>query len=73
MSTHVVAMALSYKQFCLRWGRGFLLAAVIAAITGLLTGDDAWVIVLYQGSAILLVLSLAFLVMGRMMKERKPQ
>ncbi len=35
-------MTLSYGQFCRFWGKGFLLAAIIAAIAGLLTGDGEW-------------------------------
>ncbi|WP_338093340.1 hypothetical protein [Methanorbis furvi] len=62
-------MTLSYKQFCLLWGKGLLVAAIIAAVAGLLLGDGDWVIVLYQGAAILLVLAVVFLVIGRMMKE----
>ncbi|MCZ0860231.1 MAG: hypothetical protein O0X93_04770 [Methanocorpusculum sp.] len=62
-------MVLSYKQFCRFWGKGFLLAAIIAAIAGLLTGDGEWVGVLYLGAAVLLVVAVAFLAMGRMIRE----
>ncbi|WP_338096198.1 hypothetical protein [Methanorbis rubei] len=62
-------MTLSYKQFCLLWGKGLLVAAIIAAVAGLLLGDGDWVIVLYQCAAILLVLAVVFLVMGRIMQK----
>lgn len=58
-------MSLSYKQLCLLWGRGLLLAAIIAGIAGLLVGDGDWILSLYQCSAILLVIAFAFLVIGR--------
>ncbi len=61
-------MTLSYKQFCVFWGKGLLVAAIIAAVAGLLLGDGDWVLVLYQGAGILLVLSVAFFAMGRLMK-----
>ncbi|MCQ2356987.1 MAG: hypothetical protein MJ014_08320 [Methanocorpusculum sp.] len=66
-------MALSYRQFCRFWGKGFLLAAIIAAIAGLLTGDGEWVGMLYLGAAVLLVLAVVFLLMGRMIRETEPQ
>ncbi|HJK79145.1 MAG TPA: hypothetical protein O0Y06_00715 [Methanocorpusculum sp.] len=66
-------MALSYKEFCRFWGKGFLLAAIIAAIAGLLTGDGEWVGMLYLGAAVLLVLAVVFLMMGRMIRETEPQ
>ena len=47
-------MALSYKQFCNLWGRGFLLAAIIADIAGLLIGGGEWVGMLYLCAAVLL-------------------
>lgn len=66
-------MALSYRQFCRFWGKGFLLSAIIAAIAGLLTGDGEWVGMLYLGAAVLLVLAVVFLLMGRMIRETEPQ
>lgn len=65
-------MALSYKQFCRFWGKGFLLAAIIAAISGLLTGDGEWVGMLYLAAIVLLVVALVFLVMGKMIRETDP-
>ena len=50
-------MALSYKQFCNLWGRGFLLAAIIADIAGLLIGGGEWVGMLYLCAAVLLVVA----------------
>lgn len=66
-------MALSYRQFCRFWGKVFLLAAIIAAIAGLLTGDGEWVGMLYLGAAVLLVLAVVFLLMERMIREKEPQ
>ncbi|HJJ97406.1 MAG TPA: hypothetical protein O0X38_07235, partial [Methanocorpusculum sp.] len=66
-----IVMALSYRQFCRFWGKGFLLAAIIAAIAGLLTGDGEWVGMLYLGAAVLL--AVVFLLMGRMIRETEPQ
>ena len=62
-------MALSYKQFCNLWGRGFLLAAIIADIAGLLIGGGEWVGMLYLCAAVLLVGAGAFLAMGRLIRE----
>lgn len=63
-------MALSYKMFFLYWGRGLLIAAVIAAIAGLLVGKGDWVISLYQAAVLLFVISVLFLAVGR--KIRPP-
>ena len=63
-------MALSYKMFFLYWGRGLLIAAVIAAIAGLLAGEGDRVLFLYQAAVILFVISVLFLVAGR--KIRPP-
>ena len=66
-------MTLSYGQFCRFWGKGFLLAAIIAAIAGLLTGDGEWVSMLYLGAAVLLVVAVAFLAMGRLIREEEQE
>lgn len=66
-------MTLSYGQFCRFWGKGFLLAAIIAAIAGLLTGDGEWVGMLYLGAAVLLVVAVAFLAMGRLIREEEQE
>lgn len=73
MRMHGIVMALSYRQFCRFWGKVFLLAAIIAAIAGLLTGDGEWVGMLYLGAAVLLVLAVVFLLMERMIREKEPQ
>ena len=61
-------MALSYKQFCNLWGRGFLLAAIIADIAGLLIGGGEWVGMLYLCAAVLLGGSVAFLASGLLIR-----
>lgn len=66
-------MTLSYGQFCRFWGKGFLLAAIIAAIAGLLTGNGEWVGMLYLGAAVLLVVAVAFLAMGRLIREEEQE
>ncbi|WP_461752589.1 hypothetical protein [Methanocorpusculum sp.] len=52
----------SYRMLFEYWGRGLLVAAVISAIAGLLVGFGY---VLYLVAGICLVVSLAFLFIGR--------
>lgn len=58
-------MSMVYQRFFQYWGRGLLLAAIVAAIGGLLLGKSSWTLYLYILAGVFLMIALLFLVLGR--------